>query len=129
VAAADLRDHPARVARRADAAREGAGRVAAPRAAHGKPVVAIAGRVSLPAGALAGRGHRARYALSDVEPDLARSMAGAGPLLEKLAGRVASDWLAGAAGTEPRCLSGNAADRSPGEEPDHDWHAGRRRPP
>jgi hypothetical protein len=25
-------------------------------------------------------------------------MAGAGPLLEKLAGRVASDWLAGPAG-------------------------------
>jgi glycerate kinase len=72
--------------------------VAAAARAHGKPVVAIAGRVALPAGALAAAGIARAYALSDVEPDLARSMAGAGPLLEKLAGRVASDWLAGAAG-------------------------------
>ena len=72
--------------------------VAAAARAHGKPVVAIAGRVSLPAGALAGAGIARAYALSDVEPDLARSMADAGPLLEKLAGRVASDWLTGPAG-------------------------------
>ena len=72
--------------------------VAAAARAHGKPVVAIAGRVTLPAGALAGAGIARAYALSDVEPDLARSMAGAGPLLEQLAGRVASDWLIGAAG-------------------------------
>jgi len=74
--------------------------VAAAARAHGKPVVAIAGRVALPAGALAGAGITRAYALSDVEPDLARSMAEAGPLLEKLAGRVASDWLTGAAGPE-----------------------------
>jgi glycerate kinase len=72
--------------------------VAAAARAHGKPVVAIAGRVSLPAGALAGAGIARAYALGDVEPDLARSMAEAGPLLEKLAGRVASDWLTGPAG-------------------------------
>ena len=72
--------------------------VAAAARAHGKPVVAIAGRVTLPAGALADAGIARAYALSDVEPDLARSMAGAGPLLEKLAGRVASDWLTGPAG-------------------------------
>ena len=72
--------------------------VAAAARAHGKPVVAIAGRVTLPAGALAAAGIARAYALSDVEPDLARSMAGAGPLLEQLAGRVASDWLTGAVG-------------------------------
>ena len=72
--------------------------VAAAARAHGKPVVAIAGRVTLPVGALAAAGIARAYALSDVEPDLARSMAEAGPLVEKLAGRVASDWLIGAAG-------------------------------
>jgi glycerate 2-kinase len=74
--------------------------VAAAARAHGKPVVAIAGRVTLPAGALADAGIARAYALSDVEPDLARSMAEAGPLLERLAGRVASDWLTGAVGPE-----------------------------
>jgi len=69
--------------------------VAAAARAHGKPVVAIAGRVTLPAGPLAAAGIARAYALSDLEPDLARSMAGAGPLLETLAGRVASDWLTG----------------------------------
>jgi glycerate kinase len=74
--------------------------VAAAARAHGKPVVAIAGRVALPAGELAGAGIARAYALSDLEPDLARSMAEAGPLLERLAGRVASDWLTGAIGPE-----------------------------
>ncbi len=55
--------------------------------------------MTLPAGALAAAGIARAYALSDVEPDLARSMAGAGPLLEQLAGRVASDWLIGAVGS------------------------------
>ena len=68
--------------------------------AHGKPVVAIAGRVTLPPAALAAAGIARAYALSDVEPDLARSMADAGPLLERLAGRVASDWLTGPTGLE-----------------------------
>jgi len=72
--------------------------VAAAARAHGKPVVAVAGRVTLPAAALAAAGIARAYALSDIEPDLARSMARAGPLLEKLAGRVAGDWLTGAAG-------------------------------
>jgi glycerate kinase len=71
--------------------------VAAAARAHGKPVVAIAGRATLPAGALAAAGIARAYALSDIEPDLARSMADAGPLLERLAGHVASDWLTGAA--------------------------------
>jgi glycerate kinase len=72
--------------------------VAAAARAHGKPVVAIAGRVTLPPGPLAAMGIARAYALSDIEPDPARSMAEAGPLLEKLAGRVASDWLTGAVG-------------------------------
>jgi glycerate 2-kinase len=72
--------------------------VAAAARAHGKPVVAVAGRVTLPPGPLAAAGIARAYALSDIEPDQARSMAEAGPLLEKLAGRVASDWLTGAVG-------------------------------
>ena len=74
--------------------------VAAAARAQGKPVVAIAGRVTLPPAALAAAGIARAYALSDVEPDLARSMADAGPLLERLAGRVASDWLTGPTGLE-----------------------------
>src|SRR5262249_58855913 len=72
--------------------------VAAAARAHGKPVVAIAGRVTLPAGELAGAGIARAYALSDLEPDLARSMAEAGPLLEPLAGPRASGWPTRAAG-------------------------------
>jgi glycerate kinase len=72
--------------------------VAAAARAHGKPVVAVAGRVTLPPGPLAAAGIARAYALSDIEPDQARSMAEAGPLLEQLAGRVASDWLTGAVG-------------------------------
>jgi len=56
--------------------------------------------VTLPPAALAAAGIARAYALSDVEPDLARSMAEAGPLLERLAGRVAGDWLTGAVGLE-----------------------------
>jgi glycerate 2-kinase len=76
--------------------------VAAAARDRGVPVLAIAGRVSLPAGRLAAAGIVRAYALSDIEPDPARCMAAAGPLLEELAGRVARDWLTGAAGTGPR---------------------------
>jgi glycerate kinase len=72
--------------------------VAAAARDRGVPVIAIAGRVSLPADRLAAAGISRAYALSDIEPDPARCMAAAGPLLEKLAGRVASDWLTEAAG-------------------------------
>jgi glycerate kinase len=61
-------------------------------------VLAIAGRVCLPADRLAAAGIARAYALSDIEPDPARCMAAAGPLLEKLAGQVARDWLTEAAG-------------------------------
>ncbi len=74
-----------------------AGVAAAAREA-GVPVIAIAGRVSLPAERLAAAGIVRAYALTDIEPDPVRCMSAAGPLLERLAGRAASDWLTGAAG-------------------------------
>jgi glycerate kinase len=72
--------------------------VAAAARDRGVPVIAIAGRVSLAADRLAAAGFARAYALSDIEPDPARCVAAAGPLVERLAGRVASDWLTEAAG-------------------------------
>jgi glycerate 2-kinase len=72
--------------------------VAAAARARSVPVIAVAGRVSVPAEQLARAGIARAYALSDIEPDPARSMAGAGPLLEQLAARLARDWLTGPAG-------------------------------
>ena len=69
-----------------------AGVAAAARAA-GVPVVAVAGRCLLEPAALREAGIQRAYALSDLEPDTVRSMAGAGPLLEQLARRIAADWL------------------------------------
>jgi glycerate kinase len=57
------------------------------------PVIAVAGRRGLTAEELRGAGIAAAYALTDLEPDVARCIADAGPLLERLAGRVAADWL------------------------------------
>jgi glycerate kinase len=57
------------------------------------PVVAVAGRCALSAAELRAAGIARAYALSDIEPDLERSMADAGPLLERLAERIAADWL------------------------------------
>jgi len=57
------------------------------------PVVAVAGRCTLTAQELAAAGIARAYALADLEPDAAVSMAQAGPLLERLAERVAADWL------------------------------------
>jgi glycerate 2-kinase len=57
------------------------------------PVIAVAGRQGLTAEELDGAGITAAYALADLEPDTARSIANAGPLLERLAERVAADWL------------------------------------
>jgi glycerate 2-kinase len=58
------------------------------------PVVAVAGRCTLSAAELRAAGISAAYALTDVEPDISRCIAEAGPLLERLAERVAADWLA-----------------------------------
>jgi glycerate 2-kinase len=69
--------------------------VARAAAAHspGAPVVAVAGRCTLTAAQLRAAGIAACYALADLEPDLSRSIAQAGPLVERLAERIAADWL------------------------------------
>jgi glycerate kinase len=70
-----------------------AGVSAAARSA-GVPVVAVAGRSTLTAGDLAGADLDAAYALTDLEPDPARCVAHAGPLLEQLAAQIARERLA-----------------------------------
>ncbi|MCB8908116.1 MULTISPECIES: glycerate kinase [unclassified Streptomyces] len=69
-----------------------AGVAAAARAA-GKEVVAVCGRLALPPEALGTAGIRRAYALSALEPDPAKSMANAGPLLEDAAANLARDFL------------------------------------
>lgn len=69
-----------------------AGVAAAARAA-GVPVVAVCGRCELAEPALRGAGIDAVYALTDIEPDLARCLSEPGPLLERLAGRLAEQRL------------------------------------
>src|SRR5579863_5904185 len=69
--------------------------VARAAAAHSPaaPVVAVAGRCTLTGEQLRAAGIAACYALADLEPDLGRSIAQAGPLVERLAERIAADWL------------------------------------
>ncbi|MGR6964010.1 glycerate kinase [Geodermatophilus sp. URMC 61] len=57
------------------------------------PVVAVAGRSLLTHEDLAPTGIHAAYALTDIEPDPARCMSEAGLLLERLAERLAADWV------------------------------------
>jgi glycerate kinase len=57
------------------------------------PVVAVAGRCTLSADQLRAAGIDRAYALSDIEPDLERCIADAGALVERLAERIAADWL------------------------------------
>ena len=83
-----------------------AGVAAASRAA-GVPVVAVAGRSLLSPADLEAAGIRAAYALTDLEPDLHRCMTQAGPLLERLAARVAADWLTDHNDDKERQLSDN----------------------
>jgi len=71
-----------------------AGVAAAARAA-GIPVVAVCGRSLLTTEQLAAAGISAAYSLKDLEPDVQRSMTNAAPLLEQLAGRIATEHLAG----------------------------------
>jgi glycerate kinase len=71
-----------------------AGVAAAARAA-GVPTVAVAGRNTLPPAALRSAGIAKAYALSDLEGDPERSMREPVALLERLAGRIAADWLGG----------------------------------
>jgi glycerate 2-kinase len=69
----------------------GVARVAA---GHSVPVVAVAGMTSLSPGQLATAHIERAYALTDIEPDVARCRSEAGPLLESLAAKIADDWLA-----------------------------------
>ncbi|GIH45702.1 glycerate kinase [Microbispora rosea] len=67
--------------------------VAAAAAKHGVPVVAVCGRRTVGDDELRAAGIQAAYALTDVEPDVRRCMAEAGPLLERLAARIATAHL------------------------------------
>ncbi|MFB7498552.1 glycerate kinase [Streptomyces sp. NPDC056161] len=69
-----------------------AGVAAAARAA-GREVVAVCGRLALSPKALGEAGIRRAYPLTDVEPDVARCIAEAGPILERVAARIAHDFL------------------------------------
>ncbi|MFI8914696.1 glycerate kinase [Streptomyces sp. NPDC053513] len=69
-----------------------AGVAAAARAA-GKEVVAVCGRLALPPEALGAAGIRRAYPLTDLEPDTAKCIANAGPLLEMVASNIAHDFL------------------------------------
>ncbi|MDT0614868.1 glycerate kinase, partial [Streptomyces lancefieldiae] len=69
-----------------------AGVAAAARAA-GKEVVAVCGRLALPAEALGRAGIRRAYPLTAVEPDVAKCIADAGRILERVAEDIARDFL------------------------------------
>ncbi|MFF5533385.1 glycerate kinase [Streptomyces cinerochromogenes] len=69
-----------------------AGVAAAARAA-GRQVVAVCGRLALPTEALLRAGIAQAYPLTSVEPDVARCIADAGPILERVAARIAEDHL------------------------------------
>ena len=57
------------------------------------PVIAVAGHSALDQDQLRSLGMLAAYALTDMEPDRQRCMAHAGPLLERLGARLATEWL------------------------------------
>ncbi|ANP50562.1 glycerate kinase [Streptomyces griseochromogenes] len=69
-----------------------AGVAAAARAA-GKEVVAVCGRLALPEEALLRAGIGRAYPLTSVEPDVAKCIADAGPILERLATQIAEAYL------------------------------------
>jgi glycerate kinase len=66
--------------------------VARAAAAHGVPVVALAGVVEVADRELRAAGFEEAHALLELEPNPRRSMAGAAPLLERLAERVGRAW-------------------------------------
>lgn len=70
-----------------------AGVASAARAA-GKEVVAVCGRLALAPERLGMAGIRRAYPLTDLEPDTAKCIANAGPLLEQVAANIARDFLA-----------------------------------
>lgn len=69
-----------------------AGVAAAARAAD-KEVVAVCGRLALLPEALGRAGIRRAYPLTSVEPDVAKCISDAGPILERVAEQIARDFL------------------------------------
>jgi glycerate kinase len=69
-----------------------AGVAAAARAAD-REVVAVCGRLALSPEVLERSGIRRAYPLTGIEPDVARCIADAGPILERVAERIARDFL------------------------------------
>lgn len=69
-----------------------AGVAAAARAAD-KEVVAVCGRLALPPEALGRAGIRRAYPLTEIEPDVAKCIADAGPILERVAEQIGRDFL------------------------------------
>lgn len=69
-----------------------AGVAAAARAAD-KEVVAVCGRLALAPEALGRAGIRRAYPLTETEPDVAKCIAEAGPILERVAERIGRDFL------------------------------------
>ncbi|MET9551811.1 glycerate kinase [Streptomyces sp. NPDC006645] len=67
--------------------------VAAAARARDIEVIAVCGRLALRPEALGRAGIRRAYALTDLEPDPARCMAEAGPLLERMSAGIARDFL------------------------------------
>lgn len=65
--------------------------VSAAAARAGKPVVAVCGRTTLDAAQAASAGFAQVYALSDIEPEPAKSMANAVPLLREVGRTIAAD--------------------------------------
>ncbi|MFC4589757.1 glycerate kinase [Sphaerisporangium corydalis] len=59
----------------------------------GVPVVAVCGRRALTGEQLQAAGIEAAFALTDIEHDLRRCMADAGPLLQRLTTTLATQWL------------------------------------
>ena len=67
--------------------------VAAAARAEGREVVAVCGRLALRPEALGRAGIRRAYPLTEIEPDLAKCVADAGPLLERVAENIGRDFL------------------------------------
>jgi glycerate 2-kinase len=67
--------------------------VARAAAKAGIPVVAVAGRLQLSPQRVREAGISAAYPLTDLEPDLARCIANASPLLRRAGAQIVKDWL------------------------------------
>jgi glycerate kinase len=76
--------------------------VAARARSAGVPCLALAGVVRLATGQVEAAGFAAAYALTEVEPDVARCMAEPAPVLADLAARVVAGWADQEGSTKPR---------------------------